>query len=149
MSATNESEAFARAYKQLNKAQKKAVDTVDGPVMVIAGPGTGKTQILTLRIANILLQTDTAPDNILALTFTESGAKAMRERLVRYIGSAAYRVTITTFHSFAGGLIAQYPDAYPTVVGGQAATDLDRIKIIEDILESGQVDSLRPGGNPQ
>jgi len=149
MTKTLSSPAFTDAYKQLNKQQKQAVDTIDGPVMVIAGPGTGKTQILTLRIANILLQTDTSPDSILALTFTESGAKAMRERLVRYIGSDAYRVTITTFHAFAGNLIGQYPDAYPTVVGGQAATDLDRIHILEDILDSGQVDTLRPGGNPQ
>lgn len=149
MNASVSSKAFDTAYQQLNKQQKLAVDTIEGPVMVIAGPGTGKTQILTLRIANILRQTDTLPESILALTFTESGAKAMRERLVQYIGSAAYQVTITTFHAFAGGLIGQYPDAYPAVVGGQAATDLDRIRIIEAILEGGEVDTLRPGGNPQ
>lgn len=149
MKEQNGSAAFNEAYASLNAAQKQAVDTIDGPVMVIAGPGTGKTQILTLRIANILLQTDTAPDSILALTFTESGAKAMRERLIRYIGSTAYRVRIATFHSFAGSLIGQYPDAYPSIVGGQAATDLDRISIVESILESGQVNTLRPAGNPQ
>lgn len=143
------SQAFTDGYKMLNARQKQAVDTIDGPVMVIAGPGTGKTQILTLRIANILLQTDTAPDSILALTFTESGAKAMRERLLRYIGSAAYRVQIATFHSFAQKLIARYPDAYPNVVGGQPATDIDRISILEAILEDSAVSTLRPGGNPE
>ena len=56
--------AFLDAYKRLNSGQKEAVDTIDGPVMVVAGPGTGKTQILSLRIANILRQTDTAPENI-------------------------------------------------------------------------------------
>src|SRR5690242_9385215 len=86
--------AFSEAYGRLNAAQKEAVDAIEGPVMVIAGPGTGKTQILTLRIANILLRTQTRPENILALTFTESGAKAMRERLHMYIGSAAYKVGI-------------------------------------------------------
>ncbi|KKT87177.1 MAG: UvrD/REP helicase, partial [Microgenomates group bacterium GW2011_GWA1_Microgenomates_45_10] len=60
---------FAQAYKQLNKQQRLAVDSIEGPVMVIAGPGTGKTQILTLRIANILQKTDTPPGGILALTF--------------------------------------------------------------------------------
>ncbi len=143
------SSAFTAAYKQLNAAQKEAVDTTEGPVMVIAGPGTGKTQILTLRIANILLQSDIQPDNILALTFTESGAKAMRERLLRYIGAAAYRVNISTFHSFAQRLIATYPDAYPNVIGGQPATDIDRISIIEAILEDPAVSTLRPGGNPE
>ena len=141
--------AFNEAYASLNAAQKEAVDTIEGPVMVIAGPGTGKTQILALRIANILLKTDTQPENILALTFTESGAKAMRTRLLVYIGSAAYRVAIFTFHGFAERLIAQYPDAYSKIIGGRAATDIDKVTIIENILNSGAVETLRPGGNPQ
>jgi DNA helicase-2/ATP-dependent DNA helicase PcrA len=149
MSEILSSAAYTEAYKMLNTAQKEAVDTIEGPVMVIAGPGTGKTQILTLRIANILLQTDVLPNNILALTFTESGAKAMRERLLRYIGAAAYRVEVATFHSFSQKLIAKYPDAYPTVIGGQPATDIDRISLIEAILEDKNVSTLRPGGNPE
>ena len=141
--------AFNEAYSSLNAAQKQAVDTIEGPVMVIAGPGTGKTQILALRIANILLKTDTAPESILALTFTESGAKAMRERLLTYIDSAAYRVAIFTFHGFAERLIAKYPDSYPKIIGGRAASDIDKVTIIETILNSGEVETLRPGGNPQ
>ncbi len=141
--------AFTAAYAALNAAQKQAVDTIEGPVMVIAGPGTGKTQILALRIANILLKTDTAPENILALTFTESGAKAMRERLLSYIGSAAYRVAIFTFHGFAERQIARYPDSYPKIIGGRAASDIDIVTIIETILNSGEVETLRPAGNPQ
>jgi len=61
---------FKKIYSQLNREQKLAVDTVEGPVMVVAGPGTGKTRTLILRIANILRLTDTQPENILALTFT-------------------------------------------------------------------------------
>lgn len=140
--------AFREAYDALNAAQKEAVDTIEGPVMVIAGPGTGKTQILTLRIANILLKTDTAPESILALTFTESGARAMRERLRRYIGSRAYRIPIYTFHGFCGGLIGEYPDAYETIIGGKIANDLDKIGIIEAILDSAEIKQLRPMGNP-
>src|SRR3989344_3422633 len=109
-------DAFLAAYGKLNAAQKEAVDTVEGPVMVIAGPGTGKTQILALRIANILRLTDTKPENILALTFTDAGAHAMRERLSRYIGEAAYHVPVHTFHSFAGDCIRKYPDAYPRII---------------------------------
>ncbi len=146
---SSESESFRQAYASLNAAQKQAVDTIEGPVMVIAGPGTGKTQILTLRIANILLKTDVAPENILAITFTDSGAKAMRERLRRYIGTRAYQVEIHTFHSFAARLIKQYPDAYPTVLGGVPATALQKTQIIETILEDAAHAKLRPVGNPQ
>lgn len=141
-------EAFAKALKGLNKAQREAVDTIEGPVMVIAGPGTGKTQILTLRIANILLETDTAPSSILALTFTESGAKAMRERLRQYIGATAYQVPIYTFHGFAQKLISDYPDAYERVIGGRPINDLEKISNLETIINGGQVKLLRPFGNP-
>lgn len=140
---------FNQAMASLNAAQKEAVESIEGPVMVIAGPGTGKTQILTLRIAHILAKTDTRPENILALTFTESGARAMRERLRSYVGTAAYLVPIYTFHQFAGTLIKQYPDAYDRAVGGRPASDIEKIACIEAIIESGAVPSLRPHGNPQ
>ena len=117
--------------------------------MVVAGPGTGKTQILTLRIANILIQTDTAPESILALTFTESGAKAMRERLRRYIGATAYQVPIYTFHGFAEQLISRYPDSYHRVIGGRPANELEKITLLENILDNPAIKLLRPMGNPQ
>ena len=148
MNKTSSSTAFTEAYANLNPAQRQAVDAIEGPVMVVAGPGTGKTQILTLRIANILLQTDVQPENILALTFTESGAKAMRDRLRRYIGAAAYRVPIFTFHGFSGRLISEYPDAFPRVIGGRPATDVDKVHIIEQILTDPVYTLLRPLGNP-
>lgn len=140
--------AFDEAYGRLNAEQKKAVDTIEGPVMVIAGPGTGKTQILTLRIARILRETDTQPENILALTFTESGAAAMRERLHTYIGSRAYRVPIRTFHGFAETLIRAYPDAYPQIIGGRPASELAKIQILETIVNGDGIKLLRPSGNP-
>jgi DNA helicase-2/ATP-dependent DNA helicase PcrA len=146
--STKSSPAFDKAYASLNPAQKEAVDTIEGPVMVIAGPGTGKTQILTLRIANILLKTDTKPENILALTFTESGASAMRERLLRYIGTEAYRVGIFTFHGFAQQLIGKYPDAYMRIIGGRPASDIEKIKCIETILQGNGIKHLRPMGDP-
>lgn len=96
---------FLKDYQQLNEHQRFAVDAIEGPVMVNAGPGTGKTQILALRIANILYKTDTNPDNILCLTYTDNGAVEMRNRLLRMIGAAAYRVRIHTFHSFCNEII--------------------------------------------
>ena len=96
---------FNDIYAQLNPQQKIAVDSIEGPVMVIAGPGTGKTQILSARIGKILLETDAAPENILCLTYTDAGALAMRKRLQKMIGSDAYRVQIHTYHSFCNDVI--------------------------------------------
>jgi len=148
LDSTNFDAAFRAAYAKLNPAQRQAVDAIEGPVMVVAGPGTGKTQILTLRIVNILRQTDTQPENVLALTFTNAGAHAMRERLCTFIGSAAYRVPIHTFHSFAEVLINQYPESYPRIIGGTPASDLEIITLIEDILTDPHFVALRPSGRP-
>src|SRR3989338_3023532 len=104
----NSTKIFSEEYKKLNKAQKEAVDTIDGPVMVVAGPGTGKTQILALRIGKILLETDTKADGILCLTFTNSAVKAMRERLRKYIGPEASNVKVSTFHSFGMDILDKY-----------------------------------------
>ena len=138
---------FQKEYRKLNPEQKKAVDAVEGPVMVIAGPGTGKTQILTLRIANILLKTDTAPENILALTFTESGAHSIRQRLLGIMGGAAYKVNISTFHGFCNELIVSYPDEFPRIISSKSATEIDQIRIIENIINSGKIKKLRPYGD--
>ncbi len=139
---------FSSLYNRLNKAQKQAVDAIDGPVMVIAGPGTGKTSILTLRIANILKSTDTAPENILALTFTESGAYTMRKKLVDIIGTSAYRVTINTFHGFCNDIIKEYPERFPRIIGSTAITEVDQIAIMEKVIENTDLTILKPYGDP-
>ena len=95
------SRKFKDEYAKLNREQQWAVDSIEGPVMVIAGPGTGKTQILAARIGKILLDTDADPSNILCLTYTDAGVVAMRRRLQEFIGPDAYKVNIYTFH--AGG----------------------------------------------
>jgi len=93
---------------KLNEKQQAAVDKIDGPLLVIAGPGTGKTQLLGARAANILEKTDTNPENILCLTFTESGASEMRERLRSLIGPVAAKVNISTYHAFGSDIIYLY-----------------------------------------
>jgi DNA helicase-2/ATP-dependent DNA helicase PcrA len=139
--------AFSRAYRTLTPEQKQAVDTIEGPVMVIAGPGTGKTQILTLRIANIIKETDTPPDAILALTFTESGVAAMRRRLASIIGSAAYRVHIHTFHGFCNDVIKRFPDEFPRIIGGEPISDIEKISLIRSCVEKGTYAHIKPFGN--
>jgi DNA helicase II / ATP-dependent DNA helicase PcrA len=139
---------FNKKYNSLNLAQKKAVDTIDGPVMVIAGPGTGKTTILTLRIANILLKTDIEPESILALTFTDSGVVSMRNKLADIIGPTAYQIKITTFHGFTNELISNNPDIFPEFVSFESATETDQLYIIQEILKDKKFNDLRPLGDP-
>lgn len=126
---------FQAAYKQLNGKQKEAVDTIDGPVLVIAGPGTGKTQLLSLRVANIIRQTDTAPGNILCLTFTDNAARNMRERLETIIGRDAYHVGIYTFHSFGSEIINRFPDYFTDRQLIQQIDELGRYELLKGIFE--------------
>jgi DNA helicase-2/ATP-dependent DNA helicase PcrA len=126
--------AFEAIYKNLNTAQKKAVDNIEGPVMVIAGPGTGKTQILGARIGKILLETDTAPENILCLTYTDAGAIAMRKRLVSFIGSSAYKVTISTFHSFCNDIIQDNLSLFDKT-SLDPISELEKIELLKKLID--------------
>ena len=140
--------SFQKAYSQLNERQRQAVDTIEGPVMVIAGPGTGKTQILTLRIANILLKTQINPENILALTFTENAAAEMKERLSNLIGPDAFRVHINTFHGFCNELIQKHFDIFHHLASYMPISALEEIQMIQEIIESEAFIFLRPQGDP-
>lgn len=139
---------FDQEYAKLNPEQRRAVDAIEGPVMVIAGPGTGKTQILALRIANILRKTDTAPRNILALTFTESAVKAMRDRLLSIIGADAYYVNVSTFHAFCSDVIQSNPEYFPFSRDAEPLSDLERYTIIEDILRTQSFEAIKPINSP-
>lgn len=136
--------AFETEYKKLNTSQKQAVDTIDGPVMVVAGPGTGKTQILALRIGNILLKTDIKPDSILCLTFTNSAVRAMRERLRKYIGAEASQVKIATFHSFGMDILEKYYLVLGLNDKPKLMDEKDTIALCDDILEQNDWEYLRP-----
>ena len=138
---------FDDLYKKLNPEQQEAVDTLEGPVLVIAGPGTGKTQVLTMRIANILKKTDTPPSSILALTFTDSGVKAMRERLLSIIGPSAYYVNIYTFHSFCSDVLRSRPEKFVFSEDAEPLSDLERIQTFREIIEKGNFKEIKPFGN--
>lgn len=124
---------FADVLAQLNPAQREAVEQIEGPVLVIAGPGTGKTHILAARIAKILDVTDAYPSNILCLTFTDAGVLAMRQRLLRIIGPDAHKVHIFTFHAFCNKVIRENLDIF-----GQQdlerCSDIEQSEIIRSIL---------------
>ena len=92
----------------LNAKQKQAVEYLEGPLLVLAGPGTGKTQLLSEKVAYILKNTDTNPENILCLTFTENAASNMRERLKSIVGNEGLKVKIGTYHAFGTDILAEY-----------------------------------------
>ncbi len=138
---------FEESYKQLNPEQKKAVDTIDGPVMVIAGPGTGKTQVLALRIANILQKTDIGASGILCLTFTRSGVTAMRKRLLEYIGTDANKVIVSTFHGFAQRLVEKNYELLGFLTAPELLDDNKAVFLVDEILHSRNWNYLRPRNN--
>lgn len=135
---------FENTYDKLNAEQKRAVDTIEGPLLVLAGPGTGKTQLLSARVAHILRSTDTAAPSILCLTFTEAAALNMRERLSSMIGELAYDVHINTYHGFASDIIKTYPEFFETVSleTGQDSRmerpidELRQLEVVKKIIES-------------
>lgn len=145
---TKTTQDFDIAYKALNQEQRLAVDTIEGPVMLVAGPGTGKTQTLALRIANIIRKTDTPASSILALTYTESGSRAMKFRLTEMIGSEAYYANISTFHAFCQGVIKDNPDIFTLNPASEPLSDLERLKLIRRLIDSSHLNVLRPAGSP-
>jgi DNA helicase II / ATP-dependent DNA helicase PcrA len=126
---------FLSNYNKLNQQQKQAVDLIEGPVMVIAGPGTGKTQILATRIANILLQSDCNPNQILCLTFTEAGATAMRQRLINIVGEAAYQIAIYTFHGFCN-IILQENKQLLNLNQAELISDLEQYQFMSQVVDA-------------
>lgn len=126
---------FREEYEKLNEKQRLAVDTIDGPVMVIAGPGTGKTQILASRIGKILLDTDTLPENILCLTYTDAGVVTMRKRLLQFIGPDAYKVNIYTFHAFCNDVIQENLSLFEKNVL-DPISELEKIQLFKELIDS-------------
>src|SRR5574344_873889 len=94
----------------LNKPQKEAVITTEGPLLVLAGAGSGKTKVLTTRVAYLVLEKNVDPANILAITFTNKAAKEMKNRIMDMVGSLAYKIQISTFHSFGLSIIRKHYD---------------------------------------
>lgn len=132
---------FEDEYKRLNTAQKKAVDETEGPVLVVAGPGTGKTQLLSMRVAHIARTRDTKPQNILCLTFTNKAAINMKERIIHLAGSAGAKVTVKTFHSFAGEIMNLYPDYFWNAARLSVAPESVQLDIIESVVSQLPLDN--------
>ena len=131
MTNDNYEEKFKQQIARLNQEQKEAVTTTEGPVLVFAGPGTGKTQVLTLRIANLIAQGLAEPKNILALTFTKAAAVNMQERLATIIGPTAYQVCSNTFHGFCQEVMINNGEFFPFKHDSEVADELTQNEIME------------------
>ena len=131
----NSEDLFLERYYKLNERQRDAVDTIYGAVMVIAGPGTGKTEVLAMRIAALLRsEAQVQPQEILCLTYTEEATNSMRRRLVQIIGPAAHKVNIYTFHAFCNNVI-QNNSEYFSLRTLQPISDLERTELLYKIIE--------------
>ncbi len=126
---------FAEEYGKLNEKQRLAVDTIEGPVMVIAGPGTGKTKILASRIGKILLETDALPENILCLTYTDAGVVAMRTKLREMIGPDAHKINVYTFHAFCNEVIQENLSLFEKR-NLDPISDLEKIELFRQLIDS-------------
>jgi len=133
----------------LNQKQKEAVEYLDGPLLVLAGPGTGKTQLLSEKVAYILKNTDTNPENILCLTFTETGASNMRERLKSIVGNDGLKVNIGTYHAFGSEILAQYRNYSETYERklDSAVDEVTQFKIIKELQEKLPGNDILKGDN--
>ncbi len=132
---TTGEDQFLERYNKLNERQKEAVDTIYGAVMVIAGPGTGKTEVLSMRIAALLRsEAQVQPQEILCLTYTEEATNSMRRRLVQVIGPAAHKVNIHTFHAFCNNVI-QNNSEYFSRNSLQPVSDLERTELLYKMLD--------------
>lgn len=125
---------FEQIIAGLNPTQRRAVEQTEGPVLAIAGPGTGKTHMLTARIGQILLHTDAQAQNVLCLTFTDAAVNAMRQRLLQFIGPEAHRVHLYTFHSFCNKVIQENLEVFGRH-DLEPLSDLERIEVIRSIID--------------
>ncbi len=126
---------FELEYNKLNEAQKKAVDSIYWQVMVVAWPGTGKTQIIWLRTANIILKTGIRPENILITTFTDAWVIAIKKRLVKFLWNTGYKVTVSTIHSFAQDVIKTFPEKFIEYKAWSLIDDVESLEIIKRITD--------------
>ena len=128
---------------RLNPEQREAVETVDGPLLVLAGAGTGKTRVLTTRFAHILLTGRAAPGQVLAVTFTNKAAREMRERVSAILGRPAEGLWLGTFHALCARMLRRHAD----LVGlkpnfGILDTD-DQIRLLKQVMEAARLDAKR------
>ncbi len=125
----------------LNAPQRRAVETLEGPLLVLAGAGSGKTTVLTRRIAH-LLENGVRPWNILAVTFTNKAAKEMRERVERMVGPQARDIVVSTFHSACVRFLRRDASLLGFEPSFLIYDDDDHLRLIKSILQDLKIDLM-------
>lgn len=126
-----------------NSKQQQAIDILNGQVMLLAGPGTGKTFTVIHRIEKMLAD-GVEPSSILCLTFSDAAASEMRQRLIKKMGVVASAVDIYTYHSFCNDLIKTYPDKFEMTSGVKLITDAEKISIMKECIDDANLKFFVP-----
>ncbi|MCA0199839.1 MAG: UvrD-helicase domain-containing protein [Proteobacteria bacterium] len=129
--------------EKLNPEQRQAVETTEGPVLVLSGAGTGKTRVLTTRVGWILLQRRARPWQVLAVTFTNRAAREMRERVMQLIGPSAEAVWLGTFHALSVRILRRNAELVGLKSNFTILDSDDQIRLLKQIMEAESIDSKK------
>ncbi|HVE21171.1 MAG TPA: UvrD-helicase domain-containing protein [Acidocella sp.] len=127
----------------LNQAQREAVEATEGPVLVLAGAGTGKTRVLTTRFAHILLSHKAFPNQILTVTFTNKAAREMRERVGRILGQPAEGLWLGTFHALCARMLRRFADRVGLQSNFSILDSDDQLRLLKQVMETARIDAKR------
>ncbi len=127
----------------LNPAQREAVEAVDGPLLIVAGPGSGKTRVITHRVAYLMRVLGISPYHILAVTFTNKAAREMKDRLQRLVGTRSDQLTVGTFHAFCAGLLRRQGKHIGLDSNFSIYDDEDQMTLLKQAMEQADVDPKR------
>ena len=128
---------------RLNAEQRLAVESVDGPVLVLAGAGTGKTRVLTTRFAHILLTGRAHPGQVLAVTFTNRAAREMRERVSALLGRPAEGLWLGTFHALCARMLRRHAELVGLTSGFTILDQDDQLRLLKQVMEAARLDTKR------
>jgi DNA helicase-2/ATP-dependent DNA helicase PcrA len=132
----------------LNESQKRAVEHEDGPLLIVAGAGTGKTTVLTRRYAHLLESKKLTSESILAVTFTEKAAGEMEDRVLQLLPNGTYDFWISTFHGFCQRVLEEYALEIGLPTHFRLLTETDAWLLLKRRIEELPLDYYRPLGNP-
>ncbi len=127
----------------LNDPQRRAVEALDGPVLVLAGAGTGKTRVLTTRLVHLLSLRKAWPSQILAVTFTNKAAREMRDRLERVIGGATEGLWLGTFHALAARILRRHAEIAGLTSSFTILDSDDQVRLVKQLMQAAGIDDKR------
>ncbi len=129
--------------RPLNPEQREAVETVDGPLLVLAGAGTGKTRVLTTRFAHILMSGRAYPGQVLAVTFTNKAAREMRERVAAILGRPAEGLWLGTFHALCARMLRRHAEHVGLTASFNILDTDDQLRLLKQVMEATRIDVKR------